>query len=58
MSEATAISGEPLLRTLAPALGHLHAGLRAWLDGKRGYPLSTLKRATLDGLAADLKRQA
>jgi energy-coupling factor transporter ATP-binding protein EcfA2 len=58
MSEATVTSAEPLLRTLAPALGHLHAGLRAWLDSKRHFPLSTLKRATLEGLATDLKRQA
>lgn len=50
--------GEPLLRTLAPALRELERRLRAWLDGPHRYPLSTLQKATLEGLAGDLVRQA
>jgi energy-coupling factor transporter ATP-binding protein EcfA2 len=49
---------EPLLRTLAPALRELERRLRAWLAAKRRYPLSTMQRATLEGLASDLDRQA
>src|SRR5689334_473734 len=56
MSSAAATS-EPLLRTLAPALRQLERSLRAWLDGRHRYPLSTLTRATLEGLANDLRRQ-
>ncbi len=48
----------PLLRTLSPALRGLESGLRAWLDGPRRYPLSTIARAALEGMAADLRRQA
>ncbi len=48
----------PLLRTLSPALRNLERGLRAWLDGPRRYPLSTIARAALEGMAADLRRQA
>src|ERR1039457_7432616 len=49
---------EPLLRTLAPALRELERRLRAWLNTKHRYPLTTLQRATLEGLACDLDRQA
>jgi hypothetical protein len=48
----------PLLRTLSPALRGLERGLRAWLDGPRRYPLSTMGRAALEGMALDLRRQA
>ncbi len=48
----------PLLRTLSPALRGLERDLRAWLDVSRRYPLSTLQRAALEGLAIDLRRQA
>jgi energy-coupling factor transporter ATP-binding protein EcfA2 len=48
----------PLLRTLSPALRGLERGLRAWLDAPHRYPLSTINRATLEGLAIDLRRQA
>src|SRR5438552_12771356 len=58
MSSPAATSGEPLLRTLAPALRQRYEGLRAWLDARHRYPLSALTQATLEGLAADLKRQA
>src|SRR5438105_13597332 len=51
-------SGEPLLRTLAPALRQLDRGLRSWLDTPHRYPLATLSRAVLEGLAGDLRRQA
>src|ERR1019366_9774235 len=49
---------EPLLRTLAPALRELERRLRAWLNTKHRYPLTTLQRATLEGLASDLERQS
>src|SRR6516164_11700037 len=49
---------EPVLRTLAPALRSLESRLRAWLDGTHRYPVSTLTRATLEGQANDLRRQA
>ncbi len=52
------LSGEPLLRTLSPALRQLERSLRAWLDGPHRQPLSTIARATLEGLAIDLRRQA
>ncbi len=48
----------PLLRTLAPALRGLERRLRGWLDGPHRYPLSTIARASLEGLADDLRRQA
>src|SRR6185312_17209684 len=48
----------PLLRTLSPALRGLERSLRTWLDAPHRYPLSTLNRATLEGLAGDLRRQA
>src|ERR1700678_3787121 len=49
---------QPLLRTLAPALRELEKRLRAWLNTKHRYPLTTLQRASLQGLANDLDRQA
>ncbi len=49
---------EPLLRTLAPALRALHKSLRAWLDEPHYHPLSTITRATLDGITTDLGRKA
>jgi energy-coupling factor transporter ATP-binding protein EcfA2 len=48
----------PLLRTLSPALRGLERSLRTWLDGTHRYPLATLNRAALEGLAGDLRRQA
>jgi hypothetical protein len=58
MSSAVATTTEPLLRTLSPALRNLERGLRSWLDARRRYPLTTIQRATLEGLASDLRRQA
>src|SRR5262245_11805188 len=55
---SAAPTGEPLLRTLSPALRHLERNLRAWLDGPHRYPLSTITRATMEGLATDLRRQS
>src|SRR4051794_41049592 len=49
---------EPLLRTLAPALRHLERPLRVWLEAPHRYPLATMSRAALEGLADDLRRQA
>jgi energy-coupling factor transporter ATP-binding protein EcfA2 len=54
----TRTDATPLLRTLSPALRGLERSLRGWLDGKHNYPLGTITRATLEGLAADLRRQA
>jgi hypothetical protein len=51
-------NSEPLLRTLAPALRELEKSLRGWLDSPHRFPMSTLTRATLEGLATDLRRQA
>ena len=48
----------PLLRTLSPALRGLERSLRGWLDGGHRYPISTINRAALEGLAGDLRRQA
>jgi GTPase SAR1 family protein len=58
MSSGETLASEPLLRTLAPALRQLEASLRAWLDAAHGYPLPTLSRANLEGLAGDLRRSA
>jgi 50S ribosome-binding GTPase len=58
MTDATPGPEAPLLRTLSPALRGLEHGLRAWLDGPRRYPLSTMARAALEGMALDLRRQA
>ena len=58
MTATLVSSSEPLLRTLAPALRELEQRLRAWLNTKTRYPRSTLQRATLEGLAGDLARQA
>src|SRR5436309_9240606 len=53
-----ATTSEPLLRTLAPALRELEKRLRAWLSGRRRYPVTALQRANLEVLATDLDRQA
>src|SRR5215471_13392118 len=50
-------AAEPLLRTLVPALRELERRLREWLGTGHRYPLTTLQRATLEGLAGDLARQ-
>jgi hypothetical protein len=55
---STQHSPEPLLRTLAPALRQLERSLRVWLDAVHQYPLPTMRRAALEGLANDLRRQA
>lgn len=55
---ATRMEAAPLLRTLSPALRGLERSLRGWLDAPHRYPLSTINRATLEGLAIDLRRQA
>ncbi|HTU19053.1 MAG TPA: GTPase, partial [Gemmataceae bacterium] len=55
---ATKTDTTPLLRTLSPALRGLERSLRSWLDATHRYPLSTINRATLEGLAIDLRRQA
>ena len=57
MTAQSTSHSEPLLRTLAPALRELERRLRAWLAAKNRHPLSTLQRATLEGLAGDLARQ-
>ena len=52
------LSSEPLLRTLAPALRQLERSLRTWLDAPHRFPISTITQATLEGVDADLRRQA
>jgi hypothetical protein len=47
-----------VLRTLAPALRQLERELRAWLDGPHRHKLTTIARASVEGLANDLRRQA
>lgn len=49
---------EPVLRTLCPLLRNLRTGLRDWLETPRRFPLSTIAKATLEGLEADLHRQS
>ncbi len=48
----------PVLRTLSPALRGLERGLRGWLDAPHRMPMSPITRATLEGLANDLRRQS
>jgi hypothetical protein len=57
-SPATTTAADPLLRTLAPALRQLERSLRDWQNGSHRYPLPTMTRAALEGLADDLQRQA
>src|SRR5262245_28517014 len=56
--EIKAPGEEAVLRTLSPALRALEKHLRAWIDGPHRYPLSTITRATLEGLSIDLRRRA
>jgi hypothetical protein len=49
---------EPVLRTLAPALRQLEQSCRKWLETPHRYPLPAATRADLEGLIADLRRQA
>lgn len=49
---------EPLLRTLSPLLHTLERDVRGWLDGSHRQPLSLIARASLEGMANDLRRQA
>lgn len=49
---------EPMLRTLAPALRTLESRIRGWLAQRLMPPFTTLQRATFEGLADDLQRQA
>jgi hypothetical protein len=51
-------TAQPLLRTLAPLLRGLERRLRAWIDGRRRFPLTMMQRAELEGLAEDLRRQS
>lgn len=55
---APSIDTGPLLRTLSPSLRLLERDLRGWMDGRHRYPMSMITRATAEGLATDLKRQA
>lgn len=54
----TSPPAEPVLRTLCPLLRHLKNGLRPWLDSPRRYPLTTVLKATLEGLVTDLQRHS
>jgi energy-coupling factor transporter ATP-binding protein EcfA2 len=48
----------PLLRTLSPALRALEKKMRSWINTTHRFPTSLLQKATLEGLCADLQRQA
>jgi energy-coupling factor transporter ATP-binding protein EcfA2 len=48
----------PFLRTLAPLLRGLERHFRAWLDGRRVWPVSMFQRAEMEGVLADIKRKA
>ncbi len=56
--ETASATDEPLLRTLSPALRELEKTVRQWLDSSHHYPISTLTRANLEGLATDLQRKS
>jgi len=58
MNEIAPVAPEPLLRTLSPALRGLDRQLRTWLDATHNFPISTLQKAALEGVSADLQRQA
>src|SRR5215213_3475778 len=58
MSSNAPADNSPVLRTLSPALRGLERALRGWLDGPHLYPLATITRASLEGLATDLHRQS
>ena len=58
MNDAPGAAQEPLLRTLAPALRELERGVRGWQTASHRQPLTALQKATLEGLASDLGRQA
>ena len=58
MNDIAPAKTEPLLRTLSPALRELERQLRAWMHATHRFPMSTLQKANLEGLAADLQRQA
>jgi energy-coupling factor transporter ATP-binding protein EcfA2 len=49
---------EPLLRTLSPLLRNLEGKLRSCLEMERRYRIDLIRKASLEGIAADLKRQA
>ncbi len=49
---------QPFLRTLAPLLRALERQLRGWLDARRRYPVTTIQRAEIEGIADDLHRKA
>jgi energy-coupling factor transporter ATP-binding protein EcfA2 len=56
-SDAT-ISGEPVLRTLAPLLRNLEREIRSWLERGHRHPISTEVKAQTATLADDLRRHA
>lgn len=58
MNDAPVAPAEPLLRTLAPALRELEKRVRGWHIAKHRQALTALQKATLEGLAGDLGRQA
>jgi energy-coupling factor transporter ATP-binding protein EcfA2 len=58
MNEIAPVKTEPLLRTLAPALLGLERQLHPWIHASHRFPMSTLQKASLEGLSADLQRQA
>ncbi len=49
---------QPFLRTLAPLLRGLDRQFRAWLDARKRFPVPSIARAEIEGVADDLKRKA
>ncbi|MFO0876908.1 MAG: GTPase [Gemmataceae bacterium] len=58
MSHSLPVDTTPVLRTLSPALRGLERSIRTWIDGPHRYPIYTIHRATLEGVAGDLRRQS
>ena len=54
----TAAATTPILRTLAPLLRSLEAKLRQCLETERTYKFNLIQKASLEGIAADLRRKA
>lgn len=54
----TTTSESPFLRTLAPLLRGLDRHFRAWLEGRRVYPVTAIQRAEMEGISADITRKA
>ncbi len=48
----------PFLRTLAPLLRGLDRHFRAWLDGRRVFPVTLVQRAEMEAVSTDITRKS